>query len=292
MRGRVQAGEEVRARRHRPAGAFRRGPGGRPGIVRATPAATPERTQGGGGRLRSRGPDLRRRAGSARLFRDGIRGPPCRGRRPALRNPGVPPAQEDPRRGAGPRGRPGRLHPDRRPRRTNCGRRRALRRLGLRGRLSRHGRRNADVPRDPWGGLERGLLRQRVPDPREPDGRMAVSGVRHACAVRPCRGGRGWGQHGPRRRAHGPPAGGRAGPPRLPPLPQGDAGSRRGGPPCRGRGRRRPAPDEPGPRSWETPRGAWWVSSARGWTWARPAPMGEPARLQCPAPSSCSMSAP
>ncbi|MCK7478581.1 MAG: hypothetical protein M0C28_15245 [Candidatus Moduliflexus flocculans] len=146
--------------------------------------APPTGTQG---RRRRRGPgrpDRGRRAGPARARGDGLRGPPRGRRRPRLRHPRVPPAQE---------------HRRRRGRTTSSGwasssamnfvvgrtrdRRRPASPRGLRRRLHRHRRRPAQLHGHPGREPGRRLFGQRVPDPRQPDAGLRLP----RATTRPCR---------------------------------------------------------------------------------------------------------
>ena len=112
-----------------------------------------------------------------------LRGPARRGRRAALRHPGVPPAQAHRRqRGrepAGPR-RDDRVQRDRRQDDDRAGDPRRVRRL-----LHRQRRRPADVPRRARREPQGRLLLQRVPHPRQPHGRLEGPAGRNADRPRP-----------------------------------------------------------------------------------------------------------
>ena len=122
-------------------------------------------------RLRPGRPDRRRRAGQARPRRDHLRGLPQARRRADLRHPRVPPAQGH---------RPGRGRPVEQPGRQDRGRRDhrqdATRSTELRERvrraLHRDRRRPAGVHGRPGREPQGRLLRERVPDARQPDGRL------------------------------------------------------------------------------------------------------------------------
>ena len=169
--------------------------------------------------------------------RDRLRGAARGRRRPSLRHPGVPAAEGDRRRGRRAPARAGRRVRDRRRRRQDGDGRRAARRARILGRLRRHGRGLAEVHGHPGREPEGRLLGERVSDPREPDARLLVPGVRHAGQAADARG-------GDRRRRHRDGRGPRLDPPRrrggahrLPAQRAGDGRPRRGLPPRRrGRG--------------------------------------------------------
>ena len=131
----------------------------------------------------------------------------------------------------------------------------ADRRDGLRRGVRRGRRRRARVPRHPGRVRRAGLLGQRVPHPRQPDGRRPLPVPRHAGQRRPAR-------RRDRRRQHrdGLPArrqaAGRADSAlRLPPLRGRGAGAHRGAAPRQGGGHRVQLPARPGRRSCWTSEG-------------------------------------
>ena len=149
-------------------------------------------------RRRSVRPDRRGRSGQAGLQGHRLRSPARCGRRVDVRHPRVPSAQgHRPARGRGPEGA-GRGHRDEHGHWQGADHRRADERLRLRGRLRCFRCRSAPLYGHPRREPERRLLRQRVPDPRQPD--EGVQGgfphahheeqVRCRCRRRQCRHGR------------------------------------------------------------------------------------------------------
>ena len=130
------------------------------------------------------GPDVRRGPAAPRPRGRRLRGLPQGGRRPRLRHPRVSPSEgHRPGRGGQPRedGSPLRVRHDRRP---DAHGGRPLRRR-LRRRLRRDGRGPPLLRQRPGRGPERRLLGQRVPDPREPHGRVPLPArrTRRSCAA-------------------------------------------------------------------------------------------------------------
>ena len=165
---------------------------------------------------------------AARLPRDDLRGAARVRRRPALRDPAVPAAEGDRRRGRrAPQGARRGVRA-RRDHRQDGHHRPAHRRVRLLGGLRRHRRGLADLHEHPRREPQGHLLGQRVPHPRQPDARVLVPRVRHAHP--PAEAGR-----GDRRRRHRDGRGTLLDPPRrrgrphrVPPLRAGEGRASRG----------------------------------------------------------------
>ena len=196
----VPHGQALQPGGHRPPGALRR----RLGAHAADPREREDHAQGEDRRHRRRAlrAGLRRRARAAGLRGHDLRGAACAGRRAALRHPGVPAAQGDPRLGnrrAQGDGRRDRLQRHHRPH-AHAGR--PVRAHGLRGGVHRHRRGPAAVPGHPGREPERRDVGQRVPHAHEPDARLPVPRDRHAGEGGQARRRDRRGQHGDGRRAH------------------------------------------------------------------------------------------
>ena len=179
VRGPVHHRQEGRVGRHRPARALRRRQ--RPARSRWSRRPSPPATSSARWRSCGSGP-----AGLAvaadlvqvRLRRHGLRGAPRGRRRAPLRHPVLPPAARHHRpRGEAAR-RPGREDRDQQGHRQDLHRAAAAGREGLRRGLPRRRRRRPGLPRHPRRVRRAGLLGQRVPHPRQPDGRRPVPATR------------------------------------------------------------------------------------------------------------------
>ena len=184
------------------------GPRAQPRVRRA--AGHADRPQGRRRRRRPGRSHRRRRAGPHGPRRARLRGPARHRRRAALRHPRVPPAQGHRRRRGrqpAPPGRRDRVQRDHRPHAHRAGAHGRLRR-----RLRGQRRRPAHVPEHPRREPQGRLLGQRVPDARQPDGRLHELRRRHADRPRQARAGLRRRQRGHGRGAHRPAPGRRARP--------------------------------------------------------------------------------
>ena len=168
---------------------------------------------------------------------DGLRGVPLARRSAALRHPGVPAAQRAHRR-RGRQDQAARRQVRRELRRRQDGDAAGPARRRLLAHLRGHRRRPAEVHERARRAPAQRDVRQRVPDPRQPDAgpaaglRDAAAGDRGQAGARHRRR-----QHRHGRRPHGPPPG-RPRHHRLPPHAERDAGPRRGAAPRPGGGHR------------------------------------------------------
>ncbi len=226
MREPVRHPQEGGAGGHRPPGTVRRryrptapgdtARGGRAARPRRHRRLRPGRTGGGGG------------SGALRRRGHRVRGAARGRRRAALRHPGVPAAPRHHRARGAAAPRHGRGVRDQQGDRPHLHGARPAGRDGVRCGLHRCRRRCACLPRHPRRVRRPSLFRQRVPDPRQPDGRRPVPLSGHAGGDRRQRR-----RHRRRQHRHGLPADGEAagrrdGALRLSPLGGGGAGARRG----------------------------------------------------------------